>query len=1211
MTHYTRSPKWLLTAGLLLLLTGCAWLSFSFWTEPVAAQTNPQWPDLAKQLAADAVAAGSALEQLIRANQNFAVLHPQEFNDKLRLPLWLRVWWRREHPEWRYNPNDPSGGYPLALKEIREWMRYHQNLRPGAGQSNAREEEGKDKDFMAVIGGDLRISGAQSTPRSESAISINPWNPQRIISASNNISGGGNQAQFYSTDGGLNWGQTNLPLTGGDGSHSDPTADWTSDGTAWSTTLGITGGVLRGRAYKSTDNGATWTLDGTFSGSQTAVDKQMTWVDRSNTSPFKDRLYVIWHNNTPAFINHRTPGAGGAWQTPLQVSGAESTGTAIGNDIKTNADGHVFGFWPTTGNQRIFVVKSTNGGASFGTPVQIATTFDSFDIGVPSFNSRRALIYVAGGAYKTAAKNLVYATWTDLSGATGCTAPANEPGANVASACKTRIWFARSLDGGATWAAKTMINNQAGLNDQFNQWLAVDEASGALGVIYYDTVGDAGRRKTDIWYQSSFDDGATWTTAQKVTSAQTDETMGGQDTGNQFGDYNSLSVYAGVLFASWTDRRNGAREEIWTAKITDPACTAPGAPTIGAATAIAPNQIQVTWTDGAPTAARFNVYRAVGTCAAPGSFVQIATGVTGASYTDTTVSGGTTYSYRITGADATGACESPPSACAQATATGACTLPPTFAGLNTVTNPQSAFCTLNLNWTAATANCGGPVSYNIYRTTSAGFTPSLANRIATGVSGASYSDNQNLTSGATYYYIVRAVDGANSAEDANTVTRSGAPTGPIVVNTFTETFEGAQSGGGFDNAGWTHQALTGATDWVWSTAQAQTPTHSWFSDSQTSVSSRILVSPGFVAQANTTLSFWHTYAFEGTVAQGYDGGTLEYTIDGGTNWMVVPDAAFTAGGFNGTINSNFSNPLAGKRAWVAGTIGAMTQVTVNLSSFNGQTLKLRWHEGDDSSAQATGWYVDSVTITNAGLAQSCTTGSGVPNGPLAFKNAASYDDTEFAVESVVAAFGNKLAATLLSASVTPLPTALNGASVNVRDSANVDRAAGLYFIAPDRLNFQVPAGTAPGLAQVTINGPLGYSTGTITAAAVAPGLFSADGSGAGVMKGYALRTNGATQTIEQVAQFNPVTCVWEPLPLVQPTNQVTLVLLGTGFRNRAALPAVMVGGVSATVISAAASTTTIGFDELHVQLPALTTGLKDIAVTVDGKPANLVKVQIQ
>jgi len=932
---------------------------------------TPEWPSLDAQLLAGDVVPGSALEALIVANQDFSLLRPEEVKDGIRIPLWLRVLWREAHPEMKYSGDDPTGGYPLVLKEAYEWMITHQDLQPGL------PEVDEVPDRAATLSGELRISGAQSTPRSESDIRVNYWDSQKIVGASNNLGGSGNQAQFYSLNGGASWGQTTLPLQVADSFHSDPTVDWTSDGTAWSTTIGLnaTATVLQMHSYKSVNNGATWTFDATFSGAQTSTDKQLMWVDHSATSPYKDNIYVIWHNGNPAYMNRRT-GPAGSWQTPIQVSGAESTGTAIGADVKTNAYGDVFGFWPTTGSRKIFVVKSTTGGVSYGTPVQIATTFDGYDIGVPSFNSRRILIYVSGGAYRTASKNMVYAAWSDLTGATGCTSSANEPGSNVSSICKTRIWFSRSTDGGAIWSTPVMINNQASLNDQFNQALVVDETTGALGIIYYDTVGNAGRKKVDVWYQSSYDDGATWEAAVKVTSAQTDETVAGADTGNQFGDYNSLSGYAGVFFPSWTDRRNNAAEEIWTAKITDTACMPTGAPAIGTASATGPNQIQVTWGNGSPASTTFNVYRAIGTCAAPGTFSVVAPAVAGSPYTDSAVSAGTTYAYRVTGRDSTGNCESAQSACVQATATGACTLAPVFAGLASVSNNAAATCGLTLSWAAATPSCAGPVAYTIYRSTSPGFTPGPGNLIASGITGTSYADGSvTLASGTTYYYAVRAVDLSNNVSDGNSVLRNAAPTGPITGGTFTETFEGALSGGGFDNAGWTHNAVAGVIDWAYSTARSQTPTHSWFSASQAVVSDRVLVSPSFLPQAGSTLTFWHTYEFETDGSTGtacYDAGTLEISTNGGSTWSVVPDAAFSAGGFNGTVSSGFLNPLGGKRAWCQGTIGALTQVNVNLSSYAGSSAKLRWHQGDDESFSEVGWYVDSVMISNVGSAGACT-----------------------------------------------------------------------------------------------------------------------------------------------------------------------------------------------------------------------------------------------
>ena len=175
------------------------------------------------------------------------------------------------------------------------------------------------------------------------------------------------------------------------------------------------------------------------------------------------------------------------------------------------------------------MAKSTNGGATFAAPVMIARTFGSFNIIIPAFNARRALIYISGGAYRTATKNLVFALRADQTGAVGCNSPANEPGSNVNSNCKTRVWFARSTDGGATWGTPHMINNQASKNDQFNPKLAVDETNGQLVAIYYDTVGDPGRLKTDVWMQTSDDNGVTWSAAFRVTTAQTDETVDGAD----------------------------------------------------------------------------------------------------------------------------------------------------------------------------------------------------------------------------------------------------------------------------------------------------------------------------------------------------------------------------------------------------------------------------------------------------------------------------------------------------------------------------------------------------------------------------------------------------------------------------------------------------------------------------------------------------------
>ena len=419
----------------------------------------------------------------------------------------------------------------------------------------------------------VRISGAQTSARSESDIRFNYGNLNQLIAASNNLSFDP-QAQFYSSDGGATWQQAYLPAVSGDSNQSDPAVDWTSDGTAWALTVGV-GSSNVVRAFKSSDGGQTWAFDAIVSGSQGSVDKPMLWVDHGALSAHQDNIYALWWNGGPTYVARRA-GPGGTWQAPLQVSGAETTGGSDGGDIKTNAYGDVFAFWPSEGNQKLFVAKSSDGGASFtalgANPVKIADTFSSFLYHVPADEpSRGSLLYITGGAYRTASQDMVYAIWMDLAGGAGCNSTANEPGTNVASTCKTRIWFSRSADGGAHWDAPKKINDQASLNDQFFPRLAVDQTSGALMVVYYDTVADAGRKKTDLWMQSSTDSGATWSGAMKVTTSETDETASGYNT-YQYGDYIGLTGHAGRFFACWTDRRSGSFEEIWGAPLAIPRC---------------------------------------------------------------------------------------------------------------------------------------------------------------------------------------------------------------------------------------------------------------------------------------------------------------------------------------------------------------------------------------------------------------------------------------------------------------------------------------------------------------------------------------------------------------------------------------------------------------------------------------------------------------
>ena len=126
--------------------------------------------------------------------------------------------------------------------------------------------------------------------------------------------------------------------------------------------------------------------------------------------------------------------------------------------------------------------------------------------------------------------------------------------------------------------------------------------------------------------------------------------------------------------------------------------------------------------------------------------------------------------------------------------------------------------------------------------------------------------------------------------------------------------------------------------------------------------------------------------------------------------------------------------------------------------------------------------------------------------PQASVSAANYRGLRLASESIAAAFGSGLAVATQAASAIPLPTSLAGTTVKVKDSPGIERLAPLFFVSPGQVNYQIPPGTAPGPATITIiSGDGSVSIGTRHITAVAPGLFTFNSDGKGVPSGYVLR----------------------------------------------------------------------------------------------------------
>ena len=93
-----------------------------------AGSGRTNWPTVQQQLREAGVRPGTRLEELIRNNQDFHLLRSEELNDRLRIPPWLRVYFLKRQPEITPIPGDPTGGYPLALRDLYKWMVNNQDM---------------------------------------------------------------------------------------------------------------------------------------------------------------------------------------------------------------------------------------------------------------------------------------------------------------------------------------------------------------------------------------------------------------------------------------------------------------------------------------------------------------------------------------------------------------------------------------------------------------------------------------------------------------------------------------------------------------------------------------------------------------------------------------------------------------------------------------------------------------------------------------------------------------------------------------------------------------------------------------------------------------------------------------------------------------------------------------------------------------------------
>ena len=226
-------------------------------------------------------------------------------------------------------------------------------------------------------------------------------------------------------------------------------------------------------------------------------------------------------------------------------------------------------------------------------------------------------------------------------------------------------------------------------------------------------------------------------------------------------DFTDATVTNGTTYFYVVSSVNGAGESANSAEVSAKPVAPTQIPAVPTGVVATPGNAQValTWT-AVTGAATYNVKRAT---TSGGPYTTIAS-PTAASFTDTTVTNGTTYDYVVSAVNTAG--ESANSTQVSAKPAAPAQIPAVPTGVSaTPGNAQVA-----LTWTAVT----GAATYNVKRATTSGGPYTTITSPTT----ASFTDT-TVTNGTTYYYVVSAVNTAG--ESANSTQVSAKPTAPTQI----------------------------------------------------------------------------------------------------------------------------------------------------------------------------------------------------------------------------------------------------------------------------------------------------------------------------------------------------------------------------------------------------------------------------------------------
>jgi len=379
-------------------------------------------------------------------------------------------------------------------------------------------------DGATIMAPDVLVNqDTAAAPQNETAIAVDPNNPNRIVGGANDYVtrtwscfvgttpcsalGDAYSGTYFSNDGGGTWCCNSSPnssyvpttdpsqigtlipgverLVGGQyDAGGDPSVAFDSQGHVFYAGLGFnrltppnTVAVNKG-TFDGSGN-LTWgppTFINQTTSPSTLNDKPWIAVDSHGGSPFKDRIYVTWTRFKFQAIPGAPNGAGKYVQSPIAFVYSSDGGATFstpklicgnvlygqGSHPVVGPDGTLYVFWDgSTRHEALdstYMVKSTDGGATWSQPLSVSTLADIMPLRSTAF---RVNSYPAAAA---APNGDLYVTWVSEvpnddstnAGTTGC-AYFIVGSPTVAANCHSAAVYSKSTDGGATWTSPAKV----------------------------------------------------------------------------------------------------------------------------------------------------------------------------------------------------------------------------------------------------------------------------------------------------------------------------------------------------------------------------------------------------------------------------------------------------------------------------------------------------------------------------------------------------------------------------------------------------------------------------------------------------------------------------------------------------------------------------------------------------------------------------------